>query len=197
MIENERRCTVSKVIEKPAVESHREIEAKTGAPVREHRPLERPIKKAPEPRRPFVRWMGWLLGAILIVGAAGGIWWAIDYFGEDLTTPPIAEIDPHESPEIMRALPPVIPRLGDIDPHESPEIMRVPGWTVIPGSAESFSMQTRALLEANDGIDDSFGHSVNGWSLQTRKLLEWNSGGIDPFSLQTRILLEANDGIGD
>jgi hypothetical protein len=33
--------------------------------------------------------------------------------------------------------------------------------------------------------------------LQTRKLLEWNSGGIDPFSLQTRILLEANDGIGD
>lgn len=187
---------MSKVIEKPEVESHRKIEAKTGAPVREHRPLERPIKKPPAQRPQFVRWMGWLLGSILVLGLAGGIWWAVDYFGEDLTTPPIAEIDAHESPEIMRTQPRVVPRLDLIDPHESPEIMRGADLTFVPATGiDSFSLQTRALLEANDGIDDSYGYSVNGWSLQTRKLLEWNSAGVDPFSLQTRILLEGNDGI--
>lgn len=186
---------MSKVTEKPAVESHRKIEAKSGAPVREHRPLEKEMKRPPAVPKPtpFYRWMGWVVGLVIVAGVAGLVWWGVSLIdgGEaNVVANNFTSARPPASAEL------VAPPLNMIDPHESPEIMRIADLVIVPATGmNGFSGQTRALLEANDGIDDFFGPSVDGWSLQTRKLLEWNSGGIDPFSLQTRILLEANDGI--
>ncbi len=96
----------------------------TGTPAEvETRP---PEVQPPAIRTPIVRWMTWLIGlAILAVGAA----LVVDALSQDTTTP--GEIDPHDSPEILRTAVPVpaaditTSPFAEVSEYGSPEALRV------------------------------------------------------------------------
>lgn len=92
------------------------------------------IVKAPPPapvppRAGFVRWLGWLLVAALVLGGAGLIWYAASNGSTTAGTPPaLADIDLRVNPELKNDAASLLmtPRVDSINPHESPEVMRVP-----------------------------------------------------------------------
>lgn len=93
---------------------------------------------APPPlkRTPIVRWMAWLVGfAILAVAAA----LLVNAFGEETVAPGESEIDPHDSPEILRtavpapAAAPALSPFSEVDVQRSPEALRpAPAAAVTP-----------------------------------------------------------------
>ena len=76
----------------------------------------------PTKRTPFVRWMAWLVGFALLIVVAGLV---VNAVTEDSALPGVIDIDPHESPEILRTLTLQAQAVGDIDPRESPEVLRI------------------------------------------------------------------------
>ena len=93
-------------------------------------PRELDVRVDGRPR--FTRWLGWLLVTVMVLGAGALIWYGI---ANDSTAvvagdpPVVANIDPHESPEVFKAMPGgfvVVSDLSAIDPHESPEAFRRP-----------------------------------------------------------------------
>ena len=89
----------------------------------------------------FMRWLGWLLVSILVLGAGGLIWYGIanDSTATVAGDPPvIANVNPWDNPEVATARqgadafiwssPGALtaPALAEIDPHTSPEAFRAP-----------------------------------------------------------------------
>ncbi|MGD2061705.1 MAG: hypothetical protein PVF87_12610, partial [Acidimicrobiia bacterium] len=97
---------MTKVIEKP-----RELTSEEKATVQDHelpplRTIERPeeFQRAPMSPGPskFIRWMGWALGVLLLVGAGGLVWWTASQSDSGTSVPGV--IDPHVSPEILHGV---------------------------------------------------------------------------------------------
>ena len=98
--------------------------------------VERPTEFTPAPAfaksSRLIRWMGWLLGAVILIGGGGLVWWIMSQ-GEEVIAP--TAVDPHVSPEVLRTWAPGAAP-GEIDPHVSPEVLRT--WTpgVAPGEID-------------------------------------------------------------
>jgi hypothetical protein len=119
--------------------------------------IERPVEFTPTPAAPkpstFVRWMGWLLGAVILVGGAGLIWWAASQ-GDDVSTPPevapeVTGVDPLslESLALLRSLPVMIPaEVAGVDPLslESLRLLR----SLPTQGIDELSLESLALLRS-------------------------------------------------
>ncbi len=78
-----------------------------------------------EPHR-FVRWLGWLLLAAVVIGGAGLIWYGIANEAEPVAAEQaasITEIDPYLNPELKTRINLAPASLEMIDMHENPELM--------------------------------------------------------------------------
>ena len=209
-------------VERPAVED------RTGTDLLEREQLrrveERPSREVLPPRKapPFVRWLAWIVGILLVAGTAGLVWWNVTT-SEELVAPPIASIDPHQSPEILRTqVPgPVAPSIASIDPHQSPEILR----TQVPGPAapsiasidphqspEILRIQVLAPVAPSIAsidphqspevvriqVPEAVTSPSTGWSLQTLELLDgMRAQPSTGWSLQTLELLRSMPALGD
>ena len=90
-----------------------------------------PEKAVQEPHR-FVRWLGWLLAAVVVVGGAGLIWYGIANEAEPVAAEQavsITELDPYLNPELKTRINLAPASLELIDMHENPELM---GAGVVP-----------------------------------------------------------------
>ena len=93
--------------------------------------LAEPTKREPPVRKRtgFVRWLGWLLAAFLVLGIGALTWYVLSDEPVEVAAPTmLSEIDLYENPELKGVVPGLLmpPKVSSIDPHESPEIMRVP-----------------------------------------------------------------------
>ncbi len=126
---------MSKVRERPAGMEPRPDRKQ---PETRERPSDRmrPTPVPPPEVSKYVRWLAWLVGVLVLLGTVALIWWGFGVQEDQLVAPGIENIDPHESPEILRTNIPGLtaPGIENIDPHESPEILRtnIPGLTA-PG----------------------------------------------------------------
>ena len=88
------------------------------------------LRMVPEARRtpPFMRWLGWLLVAAVLLGGAGLIWYGIANEAETVpaaTAPAVSEIDPYENPELKTRINLGPASLSSISPYENPEIASI------------------------------------------------------------------------
>jgi hypothetical protein len=187
--EGGKEVAVTSTLERPTAEHRAETDLLEREQVR--RVEERPTREVLPPKKkasPFVRWLAWIVGIVLIAGTAGLIWWAVTT-PEDLVAPAIESIDPHESPEILRIQVPelVAPSIQSIDPHESPEILRIP--EVVAPSIESIDPhESPEILR----IPEAVAPSTDAWSLQTMALIQSMSPQFrNAWSLQTMELLQS------
>ena len=93
--------------------------------------LAEPTKKEPPVRRRtgFVRWLGWLLVAVLVLGIGALTWYVLSDDAAEVAAPALlSEIDLRTNPELKSVVPGLLmtPRVSSIDPRVSPEIMRIP-----------------------------------------------------------------------
>lgn len=94
-----------------------------------------PVVLTPRPEHEvqrFVRWLGWLIVAAVVMGGAGLIWYGIANDAEPIATGQVVsvnEIDPYLNPELKTRINMVAPALEMIDIHENPELM---GARVLP-----------------------------------------------------------------
>ena len=185
-------------VERPAVED------RTGTDLLEREQLrrveERPSREVLPPRKapPFVRWLAWIVGILLVAGTAGLVWWNVTT-SEELVAPPIASIDPHQSPEILRTqVPgPAAPSIASIDPHQSPEILRIQVLApVAPSIASIDPHQSPEVVRIQ--VPEAVTSPSTGWSLQTLELLDgMRAQPSTGWSLQTLELLRSMPALGD
>lgn len=88
------------------------------------------LRMVPELRRtpPFMRWLGWLIVAALLLGGAGLIWYGIANEAETVpaaSAPAVSEIDPYENPELKARINLAPASLATLSPHENPEIASI------------------------------------------------------------------------
>lgn len=88
------------------------------------------LRLVPELRRtpPFMRWLGWLLVAAVLLGGAGLIWYGIASEGEAVpaaTAPALSDLDPYENPELKTRINLEPASLSAISPYENPEIASI------------------------------------------------------------------------
>lgn len=91
----------------------------------------RPEGAVQEPHR-FVRWLGWLLIAAIVIGGAGLIWYGIANEAEPVAAgqaATISEIDPYLNPELKTRINLAPASLEMIDLYENPELS---GARVVP-----------------------------------------------------------------
>lgn len=91
---------------------------------REHMRLVPELRRTP----PFMRWLGWLLIAAVLLGGAGLIWYGIANPAESVpaaTAPAVADIDPYLNPEVKTRINLAPASLGSISPYENPEIAHI------------------------------------------------------------------------
>ena len=76
-----------------------------------------------------MRWLGWLLAGLLVVGIGALIWYAVSDETAEVAAPALlTEIDLRANPELKGVVPGLLmtPEIASIDPRVSPETMRVP-----------------------------------------------------------------------
>jgi len=90
-----------------------------------------PVRPVPAPpkRSGLVRWLGWILAGLLVVGGAVLFWDDLFPSTTEVTAAPaLSDIDPYLNPEVMTggAVVLVTPEMLAIDLHRNPELKVIP-----------------------------------------------------------------------